>query len=199
MTTTLQNQPSFGITGGHTPAVDILPNSKPPEPVPPAAAQTFFCYGHLTDLPIEKQSANKDFCTDCWEIVRAERSRDKSTDRWEGEIFVHYEKRYTVRALKIPDNKQPYSIEFKTICLGPVNVPTTAKIPTTPQKDSVTTLPVTQSTSPNVKCVSVTTENCLFCGKPLMKRRRNKLFCNAFCRVRYSRTKDGGKCLVESL
>jgi hypothetical protein len=35
--------------------------------------------------------------------------------------------------------------------------------------------------------VSVTTGNCLFCGAELTKRRKSKLFCNATCRVRYSR------------
>jgi len=101
MTTTLENQQlCFGITGRVTAAVGIESHSeKPPEPVPPAAAQLpvgqfqdlrggniiaskpgmFWCYTHLQDLPLEKQSSDPRYCQQCFELLVHETADMKSS------------------------------------------------------------------------------------------------------------------------
>jgi hypothetical protein len=191
--TALENKQLVLIDTGRAAPTDAIVNSLPvtgvSTPLAPANGSLFYCRGHLAYLPIKERSPrNPDYCRACFGIIEAESRRDKDPDRWEGEVFIHHNKRYCPKAF-IPKGDEPYATEIKTVCLGPVNTPVSAKNLTTPLKDTVTVPPVTQSTAASVKNVSVTTDNCLFCGKELTKHRKSKLFCDAFCRVRYSRTK----------
>jgi hypothetical protein len=153
---------------------------------------TFFCRGHLETMPIEMQSlVDKQFCTDCWSVVEPERRREKSDDCWQGDIFIHYGKRYSVKRVIIPDSKEPYCLPIENVCLGPVKTSTTAEKLNRTQKNSVTTIPTTQTSTTEVKTVSVTSQTCLYCDAELKKQRRSKLFCSDICRVRYNRAKVG--------
>ena len=100
MTTTLENQLSFGITGRLTAAVGISHSEKPPEGLAPAAAQLpvgqfqdlrggniiaskpgmFWCYTHLQDLPLEKQSSDPRDCQQCFELLVHETADMKSSE-----------------------------------------------------------------------------------------------------------------------
>ena len=101
-------QPTFfnGITGRVTAAVDIKAHSnseKPPELVIPAATQLpvgqfqdlsdttnliaskpgmFWCYTHLQDLPLEKQSVDPRYCQQCFEVLSQEEKTPASELSW---------------------------------------------------------------------------------------------------------------------
>jgi ribosomal protein L37AE/L43A len=109
-------------------------------------AGMFWCYCHLQDLPIEKQSVDKRFCTRCYEVLADEADDMKAVGNRR-------------RPWWVPCNRQP---------IGQVPVMVLGQVAQT-------------------QTVSVTPQNCLFCGKELTKRRKSKLFCGATCRVRYSR------------
>ncbi len=105
MTIELQNQSSSGITGGVTAVVDIKAHShseKPPELVIPAATQLpvgqfqdlsdtqhlivskpgmFWCYTHLQDLLLEKQSSDPRYCQQCFELLVQESKELSGTHR----------------------------------------------------------------------------------------------------------------------
>ena len=100
----------------------------------------------MTDLPTEKQSIDKRYCQQCYEILAKEADDMKAAGNRRKPWWV-------------PCSRQPIG-QVPVMVLGQVE---------------------------QTQTVSVTPENCLFCGKELMKRRKSKLFCGAVCRVRYSR------------
>ena len=106
----------------------------------------FWCYCHLQDLPVEKQSVDKRFCTKCYEVLADEADDMKA----------------------VGNRRRPWWVPFSRQPIGQVPVMVLGQVAQT-------------------QTVSVTPENCLFCGKELMKRRKSKLFCGGVCRVRYSR------------
>ena len=158
----LENKQSIGIPGVRT-GEDIFPTAgavPPSGPAPMAAGDFqdlsdyrtnlikspvgyFWCYTHLQNLPIEKQSIDKRYCQRCYEVLADEADDLRATG--------HLRRQWWVPQGAIGSSK------------------------------------ATAQVSECSHDVSVTTEKCLFCGKELTKRRKTKLFCNATCRVRYSR------------
>jgi hypothetical protein len=142
----LENKQSIGIPGVRT-GEDIFPTAGAVPPTAPAPiAGMFWCYTHMTDLPMKKQSIDKRYCQQCYENLVKEANDMKATGNHHKPWWV-------------PCNHQP---------IGKRTVQVRGQLTQT-------------------QTVSVTTGNCLFCGAELTKRRKSKLFCNATCRVRYSR------------
>ena len=165
MNNNLQSNLFNGITGGSVlPAADISLSAAPvlPTGAAPIAGQYqdlsdtkklilvkpgyFWCYTHLQDLPLEKQSIDKRYCQQCYEILVKEADDMKATGNRR-------------KAWWVP-------------CNHATGIKHDAEV---------------QGQPTHSHDVSVTTGNCLFCGAELTKRRKSKLFCNATCRVRYSR------------
>ena len=106
----------------------------------------FWCYTHLQDLPVEKQSPDPRYCQQCYENLVKDADDMKAVG--------NYHKPWWIPCTRQPSGQDHVQVQGQ----------------------------VTQTPT-----VSVTPQNCLFCGKELTKRRKSKLFCGAVCRVRYSR------------
>jgi len=213
MTNELQNTqlPLIGISDAF-PAVDITPFVKAGtdfSPVPAtklfddardniliAAGTHFFCRGHLRAVPMETQSSNPDYCRQCFDVLELERRRDKDSDTWAGEVFVHHNKRYSVKAF-VPKSNEPSMTEIKTYCLGGSKPqPLNEKLTTTPlQAVKAVAMSRTTTTGDN----SATSDRkCVVCGKPITWGRKGVKYCGDPCErkaaILRKSEKDSVKC-----
>jgi predicted nucleic acid-binding Zn ribbon protein len=179
-----------GITGDSHSSADITAKSGPDSPSGPATlfndardnvmiatGTHFFCRGHLRAVPIETQSSNPDYCNGCLEIIIEERRRDKDVDLWQGEIFIHHNKRYTIHSAK---NSKETLTEIKTYCLGSSKPQPLSEEITTTLLQPVKVPAPSRTTTPDIVTVN-SGRKCLVCGKLITWGNSRVKYCSDPC------------------
>jgi hypothetical protein len=138
-----------------------------------SSGKFFFCHGHLSAQPVESMSRNPAYCCKCFKVIESEHRKEKDSDSWRGEVFLHHNRRYTVHA-NIPNNNKSYNVQIRTYQLPSEKIATTLlqpiKVPT-----------ASKNTTPTTNIGNATYKKCLICGKVITWGNSRVKYCSDPC------------------
>ena len=182
-------QLSFGITGGNTPAIDILRKMAPGFPTP-GPAENMFCdinshiaAGRKTNPLSPAVSLPRTG------VVSPATPSDgsKLPDGWSGQTFIHFGKKYVIATSPlVPSQDNNFIRELRTYCFDDDKQAAPSEKLTRIVTGPLKPLAVSKYTGGKSITLKPTDKKCLFCGKLITWGNKKPRYCSEGCRTAWS-------------